>query len=84
MANLASLSPWSSAVCLGEYVTVIGVADDRAAVRRADGSVTDASLAVLLAEGIQVDVGDTVMVSIGMVLHIGEPLDQNVENAWTP
>jgi hydrogenase maturation factor len=70
-------------VCLGEYVTVTGIADDRAAVRRADGSVTHASLAVLLAEGIQVEVGDTVMVSIGMALHVGQPPDQNVENAWT-
>lgn len=58
-------------MCLGEYATVVDVLDDaHAAVRFADGTMRDVSLAVLAVDGVSVERGDTVAVSIGMALHL--------------
>jgi hypothetical protein len=69
-------------MCLGEYVTVVDVADDHATVRAADGTIRCVSLAVLLAEGITVRIDDTVMVSIGLALHVATPRELEMENSW--
>jgi hydrogenase maturation factor len=72
-----------TAVCLGEFGTVVAVRDATAVVEFADGSVRDVSIAVLVVEGVRLAPGDPVLVSMGMALRTPAPHEQQVQRSWT-